>query len=198
MTRGSWEPTSYDSAWKAMEEAGKDPHGEVAFLQRTIVRLGLPERPRILDAGCGTGRVAIELDRRGYSVEGTDLDASMLGHAAEKAPALRWTPGNLGSVAFDDPFDVVIMAGNVILFAEPHERADVVANVARLVRPGGVVIAGFQLARPDGRRVSLAEWDAWASAGGLTLVERFATWDDDSWVDGADYTVSVHRRASVR
>src|SRR5579863_6979176 len=72
---------SYDDAWKRLEAGGHNPHGEADF----VVSL----RPTsVLDAGCGTGRVAIELARRGLDVVGVDLDPVMLRQAEAKAPEL--------------------------------------------------------------------------------------------------------------
>lgn len=191
----SWNPSGYDEAWTKMAAAGKDPHGEVAFLDR------LRQRHRdvtgaILDAGCGTGRVAIELDRRGHQTAGTDIDADMLGHAQSKAPHLQWHLGNLATVDLGRGFGVVMMAGNVILFVERDDRPAAIANIARHVEPGGLVVAGFQLARGDGRHVPVADWDAWTASAGLDLVERWATWDDDPWTAASDYVVSVHQHRS--
>ncbi|MDQ5854995.1 MAG: SAM-dependent methyltransferase, partial [Actinomycetota bacterium] len=54
-------PRDYDARWRRMEAAGANPHGEADF----VFSYG----PRsVLDAGCGTGRVAIELARRGLDV----------------------------------------------------------------------------------------------------------------------------------
>ena len=178
-----------------MAAAGKDPHGEVAFLERLQGRHPDVSGP-ILDAGCGTGRVAIELARRGHQTEGTDIDPDMLGHAYAKAPHLRWHLGNLATVDLAKRFGVVMMAGNVILFVEAEDRPAVIANVARHVEPGGLVMAGFQLDRADGRCIPVAHWDAWAASVGLELFERWSTWDDDPWVSTSDYIVSVHRRPS--
>ena len=61
----------YDARWDKMAEQGEHVHGEVDFL----LGFGPTE---VLDAGCGTGRVAIELAKRGFSVVGIDSDASML------------------------------------------------------------------------------------------------------------------------
>lgn len=191
----TWNPFGYDEAWTQMAAAGKDPHGEVAFLER--LRQRHPNvTGAILDAGCGTGRVAIELDRRGHQTEGTDIDADMLGHAKAKAPQLQWHLGNLATIDLGRSFGVVMMAGNVILFVDAEDRPAAIANVARHVEPGGLVVAGFQLARGDGRRVPVADWDAWTTSAGLDLIERWATWDDDQWVSTSDYVVSVHRRRS--
>lgn len=177
-----------------MAEAGKDPHGEVAFIERAIVRHAVSPTSPILDAGCGTGRVAIELAARGYSAQGTDVDSEMLSHAREKAPEVFWSLGNLATITLSTTFSVVAMAGNVILFVDASDRPLVLANAARHIEPGGLLIAGFQLQRSDGRRVSVSEWDAWTVASGLSLIERFATWDDDRFLETSDYVVNVHRK----
>ena len=65
-----------------MADRGENPHGEVDFVLRY-------QPSSVLDAGCGTGRVAIELARRGVDVAGTDLDGSMLTTAKGKAPKLK-------------------------------------------------------------------------------------------------------------
>jgi 2-polyprenyl-3-methyl-5-hydroxy-6-metoxy-1,4-benzoquinol methylase len=193
----TWDPTEYDQAWKDMAAAGKDPHGEVAFLQRLMRRRSLSPQVTLLDAGCGTGRVAIELDKRGYRVEGTDVDSDMLGEAASKAPHLTWTLANLASLhqtQLSMPgFDLIVMAGNVILFVEPDERPAIAGALRSKLNQSGLVVAGMQLAREDGRRVPVAQWDEWMVAVGFTLAERFATWDDGEWSDQSDYVVSVHQ-----
>ncbi len=190
----SWNPSGYDEAWTQLAAAGRDPHGEVAFLERLHERYPDVTGP-ILDAGCGTGRVAIELARRGHQTAGTDIDADMLGHARAKAPHLQWHLGNLATVDLARRFGVVMMAGNVILFVEAEDRPAAIANVARHIETGGLFVAGFQLARGDGR-VPVADWDAWTASAGLDLVERWATWNDDLWVSTSDYVVSVHQRRS--
>ena len=176
-----------------MVAVGKDPHGEVSFLERLHSRHPELTGP-ILDAGCGTGRVAIELAQRGHLVEGTDIDANMLGHAMSKAPGVPWHLGDLSSIDLTRRFGVVMMAGNVILFVDSAKRHAAIQNVADHVVAGGFVVAGFQLARADGRRVALADWDGWATAAKLDLIERWSTWDDDPWTPTSAYVVTVHQR----
>lgn len=53
---------------------------------------------RVLDAGCGTGRVARELAQRGVAVVGVDVDAQMLATARAKAPELVWIEHDLASL----------------------------------------------------------------------------------------------------
>ncbi len=84
-----------------------------------------------------------------------------------------------------------MLAGNVMIFLTPGSEGVVLANLARQLNPGGLVIAGFQV-RAD--RLSLAEYDAHARAAGLELTERYATWDREPWRPGGAYAVSVHRR----
>jgi 2-polyprenyl-3-methyl-5-hydroxy-6-metoxy-1,4-benzoquinol methylase len=195
----TWDPKQYDKRWAEMAAAGQDPHGEVAFVERFMRRSDLGSGsdsdagPAILDAGCGTGRVAIELDRRGYQVAGSDVDQSMLAEARAKAPHLPWDQGDLASTDLGRQFDLIVLAGNVILFVEPSSRPFVAVNLRRHLHVRGVVVAGFQLARPDGRRVPLREWDTWMDNAGFSLIERYSTWDDEPWDPHSDYVVSVHR-----
>jgi 2-polyprenyl-3-methyl-5-hydroxy-6-metoxy-1,4-benzoquinol methylase len=188
----SWDPTEYDKQWTAMAAAGKDPHGEVAFLQRMIQRRSLKTDLSFLDAGCGTGRVAIELTERGYRAQGTDVDADMLGEARAKAPGLRWTQGNLAGLTLGESFDVIVLAGNVILFVDPADQPLVAHSLGSHSKPGTLVVAGMQMAREDGRRVALDQLDTWMTDAKFELVERYATWDEDPWTPESDYAVSVH------
>ena len=145
----------------------------------------------VLDAGCGTGRVAIELHRRGLDVVGVDLDPAMLDRARAKAPTVPWVHADLVDVDLGRRFDVVVSAGNVMIYLEPGTEAAVVANLARHLEPGGHLVAGFEL-QPG--RYDLASHDEAATAAGLTLAERWATWDRDPYVPGeGTYAVSVHR-----
>ncbi|MFZ9016385.1 MAG: class I SAM-dependent methyltransferase [Ilumatobacteraceae bacterium] len=173
----------YDRRWEDLAAAGRSIHGEADFICRFSPM-------SVLDAGCGTGRVAIELAARGVDVVGVDLDPPMLGQARAKAPHLEWVEADLCHLALGREFDVVAMPGNVMIFLCPGTETSVVANMAAHVRPGGVLVAGFQL----GRGYDLVRYDADCDAAGLVLVERFATWEADSWVAGGDYAVSVHRR----
>ena len=175
---------AYEAQFEAKAAAGHDMHGEAAFVEQ----LGVGS---VLDAGCGTGRVARELARRGLEVVGVDIDPSMLEVARRKAPRLDWRLDNLATVDLGRTFEAVLMAGNVMLFVVPGTEAAVVSNLARHLAPGGLLVAGFQL-MPG--RITLTDYDRMAAAAGLALAERWATWDRQPWRPGGDYAVSVHRR----
>jgi SAM-dependent methyltransferase len=191
--KATWNPAEYDTQWEQMAAAGKDPHGEVAFLERFAARRSHP-LGSVLDVGCGTGRVAIELVARGYNAQGTDIDVDMLSHARAKAPNIQWHEANLASIDLGVEFDTLIAAGNVILFVDVNEREAAVEGIACHVRPGGYVVAGFQLQRDDGRKIHITDWTKWFADNGLREVERFATWDEAPFTPESDYIVTVHQR----
>ena len=182
LTEASDRSHTYDQRWEEAAAAGRNIHGEADLVER----LGPAS---VLDAGCGTGRVAIELAARGIDVAGVDVDASMLARARDKAPRLTWVHADLADVDLGRTFDVVVMAGNVMIFLAPGTEAQVVANLARHVAPGGSLVAGFSL---EPGRLDLATYDAHAGAAGLVLADRWATWDEQPFA-GGDYAVSVHR-----
>jgi SAM-dependent methyltransferase len=185
---GQWRRQSnlagYDERWRRMAAAGANPHGEADF----VFSYG-PHR--VLDGGCGTGRVAIELARRGLDVVGTDLDPDMIGLARAKAPELSWVQADLSELDLPARFDAVVLAGNVIPFVASDRRAAVVLACARHLAPGGRLIAGFQLLEGW---PTVADYDRWCERAGLVLEARFATWDRDPFTDTGSYVVSVHRR----
>ena len=174
----------YDATYERRAAAGENVHGEADFVERFAPA-------SVLDAGCGTGRVGRELARRGLDVVGVDLDPAMLATAQRKAPGVDWRLANLATVALARLFDAVVMAGNVMIFLAPGTEQEVTANMARHLRPGGLLIAGFQIMPA---RLTVERYDELAEAAGLVLAERWATWDGDAWNEGGGYQVSVHRR----
>ena len=175
---------AYDERFERMAAAGGDVHGEANFIASF-------DPASILDAGCGTGRIAIELTRRGFDVVGVDLDADMIAQAVRKAPADAWLVDDLGRMQLDRRFGLIAMPGNVMLFCEPDDRRLIVHNLAQHLLPGGRLVAGFSL---ESGGYSLGEWDAHCAASGLDLEARYATWDRAPFAEGGDYHVSVHRR----
>ncbi len=178
-----WEGDEYQARFDRLAAAGVEVHGEADFVRSY-------DPTSVLDAGCGTGRVAVELARHGIEVTGVDVDPSMLATARGRAPEVTWVEADLTELDLGCTFDVVVMAGNVPLFTPPGTEAALVAHAARHVAPDGVLVAGFSL----DRSYSADTYDAHAAAAGLTLAERYATWDRAPWSVGGDYAVSVHRR----
>jgi SAM-dependent methyltransferase len=176
--------TSYDQAFRDLAASGLDVHGEAAY----VAALVAPGR-RVLDAGCGTGRVAIELARRGYDVVGADSDASMLDVARANAPDLPWHLTDLAALEDEAEHDLVVAAGNVMIFLAPGTGPEVVRRLGRALRPGGLLVSGW---RTD--ELAVEEYDGWAAAAGLQQVVRHATWQGAPWTPDADWCVAVDRR----
>ncbi len=174
---------AYDAKFVELAEAGVDVHGEADFV------MGF-QPVRVLDAGCGTGRVAIELARRGCRTVGVDLDPAMLDQARAKAPALDWLEGDLAEVQLNQTFDLIVMAGNVMLFVTPGTEGQVVLNLARHLETAGTLIAGFSLSSELG----LERYHEFCTAAGLQPVANYATWDRQPFHPAADYIVTVYKK----
>src|SRR5438094_28211 len=116
-----WDGADYQRRFDDLAESGADVHGEADFIMRYDPR-------SVLDAGCGSGRVAVELARRGVDVVGADVNPSMLAVARERAPQLTWVESDLAALDLGRTFDVVVMAGNVPLFTPEGTHAALVAG----------------------------------------------------------------------
>lgn len=182
LAEASGRSRTYDQRWEQMAAQGASIHGEADFVH------GLGPGS-VVDAGCGTGRVGVELARRGIDVVGVDLDPSMLALARAKDPAIAWVEGDLATVDLGRRYDVVVMAGNVMIFLARGTEGAVIQNLARHLEPGGALVAGFSL---EPGRLDLATYDAHTAAAGLVPDGRWATWDRRAFT-GGDYAVSVHR-----
>jgi len=184
---------SYAARIAAMATTGHDMHGEATFCSAVVT-----PPARILDAGCGTGRVAIRLDGLGYDCVGVDLDESMLGEARHTAPDMRWLVGDLAAIDLYERFDLIVAAGNVIPLLAVGTLDATVANLARHLQPAGALVTGFGLDSahlpPGCPTTPLADFDTCCLAADLTLSERYATWDRQIFQGEQDgYAVSVHR-----
>jgi SAM-dependent methyltransferase len=183
----------YDERFERLAAAGHDVHGEASL----VAGYGPTS---VLDAGCGTGRVAIELHRRGIHSVGVDLDRNMLERAAHKQPDIEWYHADLVGLDLRDGsgqrrrFHVVVAAGNVMIFLEPGTEVAAVASMAGHLTPGGLLIAGFQLL-PG--RYGVADHEAACAKAGLVPYERFSTWSRDPWQVGSGYVVDVHQLPST-
>ncbi|NDH23999.1 MAG: class I SAM-dependent methyltransferase, partial [Actinobacteria bacterium] len=93
----------YDQRWRDLADSGEGIHGEADLIS------ALSAGGSVLDAGCGTGRVAIELARRGHEVVGVDLDPGMLDTARAKAPELEWHLADLLDIDLARTFDLVAL-----------------------------------------------------------------------------------------
>ncbi len=117
--------------------------GECDFIEREI---GQDKGVKILDIGCGTGRHAIELARRGYDVVGVDLSESQLRRALEKAEAaglrIDFRRQDARELSFASEFDLAIMLceGAFPLMETDEMNFQILRGAARALKPKGKLI----------------------------------------------------------
>lgn len=112
----------------------------------------MPERPRLLELGVGTGRIALPVSAAGCEVFGIDLSSSMLAALARRiekrdSKAIHLARADIRALPFrDGGFDGAIAVHVLHLVSE---WAEVLAEVARVVRPGGTVVLGRDWLDPE-------------------------------------------------
>ena len=180
----------YDQRWESMAARGEKVHGEADAVTRLIERhvvdrVGAdgPRVCHVLDAGCGTGRLAVELERRGHIVTAIDLDPDMVERARAKSSAIRWLVGDLAKlddvIDADDGYDVIVMAGNILNFCAPGSQTAIVHNLVRHLAAGGMLVCGWsQELREDAYLWTDFVRDA--REVGANLAETWTNWDGDT------------------
>ncbi|GGL25758.1 hypothetical protein GCM10012283_04880 [Phycicoccus endophyticus] len=171
---------------------GADLHGEARFVTTLV-----PPPSRVLDAGCGYGRVASELTRLGHDVLGVDADPDLLALAREDADT-RFVLADLSTLDLrtEQEFHVAVLAGNVVPYLADGTLAQVLERLGAHLAPGGYLVAGFALpgALPPGAApVDPGDYDRWARAAGLSFIARYSSWDRAPFAPDGDYALTVHR-----
>ena len=182
---------SYAQRWDDMGAEGVDIDGEARLVDAMA-----PRGARILDVGCGQGRMGIYLHARGHEVTGVDLDPYLIDRAREACPGATWEVADLADDGWAaGPFDLAVSAGNVLAFVDPADRPAVLANLAARIAPegqgtddaAGRLVVGFGLDRGWTRE----EFDAEAERAGLCIEQRWSTWDLRPFTDEGGFMVAV-------
>ena len=141
------------------EEAPSGPTQPEAWLLS-----GLPARGRVLDAGCGAGRVSVELARRGYDVVGADVSEPLLRAARAYAEASgvrvrfeRVEPLRLPYA--DASFDAALSIKTLCYIPGRAARAAYLRELGRVLRPYGVMLL-TQYVVPE-ESIGLARDEQW-------------------------------------
>lgn len=163
---------NYAQRWRTLEQAGHDIHGEARLIDALVER-----GSRILDAGCGSGRLGGYLARRGHQVIGLDLDPYLISVAQEDHPSAQWVTGDLATFQLQTDsglaqFDHIVSAGNVMTFLAGSERVPSLTRMREHLAPGGRMTIGFGA----GRGYEIDDFEADAQEAGLKLDARFGTW----------------------
>ncbi len=180
----------YIERFRKLAADGTDLSGE-ARLVDAMVSPG----SRILDAGCGAGRVGAVLHERGHDVVGVDADPGLIAAAVADHPGPQWVVADLSELdlpaqGITEPFDAAVLAGNVLAFVAEHTEPLVLQRISAHLVPGGLAIIGLG----TDRGYPTATLDNDAVAAGFVLEHRFATWDLKPWRDDAEFAVTVLRK----
>ena len=181
----------YVERFRRLAADGADLGGEARLLDALVA-----PGSRLLDAGCGTGRVGAVLHDRGHVVVGVDADPVLIAAAEADHPGPTWVVADLSELdlaaqGLDLRFDAAVAAGNVLAFVAPGTEVDVLRGIAAHLAPTGRLVVGCA----TDRDYALADFDADLVEAGFTLEHRFATWDLQPWHDESDFAVSVLRRS---
>jgi 2-polyprenyl-3-methyl-5-hydroxy-6-metoxy-1,4-benzoquinol methylase len=163
----------YIERFRAMAAEGRDLAGETRFVDAMVGR-----GARILDAGCGPGRVGGRLAELGHTVVGVDIDPVLIAAAEAEHPGPVWLARDLAELdlvadGVSEPFDVIVSAGNVMTFLAPAARRDVLARLRAHLAPEGRLVVGFG----SGRDYEFDDFYADAAASGLVDSLRLSSWD---------------------
>jgi SAM-dependent methyltransferase len=175
----------YADRFRRLVAEGKDIDGEARLVDALA-----PRHARILDAGCGAGRLAAYLAGQGHDVLGIDIDPLLVAAGQEQYPGLPLQQLDLRKVSPElGSFDIVASAGNVMVYLEPGSERSVLEALASVLRPGGRAVFGFA----TDRAYTHDQLDLDAASVGWTHEARWATWQLDPVTDGADWAVSLYR-----
>ena len=197
------------SSWVRMTQ--EDPGHSAAYVQRfrdlaargmdlvgeaRLVDAMLRRGSRVLDAGCGPGRVGAFLHAAGHTVVGVDVDPVLIAAAEEDHPGPRWLVGDLAELdlpaaGIADHFDAIVCAGNVMTFLAPSTRRPVLRRLRAHLRLDGRAAIGFGA----GRGYEFGEFLADARAVGWEPDLLLSTWDLRPFTPEADFLVALLRSA---
>jgi len=181
----------YIERFRAMMRAGQDLTGEARFVDAMA-----PRGARILDAGCGPGRLGGYLAAAGHHVVGVDVDPTLIEAAEQDCPGPRWLVGDLAELdlparGITEPFDVILSAGNVMTFLAPSTRVQVLVRLRAHLGDDGRAVIGFGA----GRDYEFADFLDDATEAGFAPELLLSAWDVRPFTDSSDFLVALLRAA---
>jgi SAM-dependent methyltransferase len=179
----------YVERFRSMARAGDDLCGEARLVDAVA-----PRRARILDAGCGPGRLGGRLSESGHFVVGVDVDPVLIEAANQDHPGPRWLVGDLAeldlpALGITEPFDVIVSAGNVMAFLAPTTRVQVLTRLRAHLAGDGRAVIGFGA----GREYEFGQFFDDATEAGFTPDMLLSTWDLRPFTEDSDFLVAVLR-----
>ncbi|MFH0410605.1 class I SAM-dependent DNA methyltransferase [Corynebacterium sp. L4756] len=177
---------NYARRWKVLAAQGKDIYGEARTADAMLER-----GSKVLDAGCGTGRIGGYLAKQGHNVVGMDIDPILIDYAREEHPDVQWEVGDLSNDEVpESDFDLAISAGNVMGFLEQEGREGALRNIFNALAPGGRFIVGFG----EGRGWTFDEFLALVEKVGFRVEFKYSSWELNVFNQNSTFLVAVLAR----
>jgi SAM-dependent methyltransferase len=178
----------YIERFEKLAREGMDLNGEARLIDAMANR-----GSRILDAGCGPGRVGGKLFELGHTVVGIDIDPVLIEAAKSNHPGPTWIAGDLATIDMTSEltggnFDCIVCAGNVMRFLAPETRRDVLANFRRALASDGRAVIGFG---SGGGPYDFSDYLDDVAAVDLTIDLKRSTWDLRSFSEESEFLVTV-------
>lgn len=179
--------TWYVERFRSLARQGDDLAGEARLVDAMVAR-----RSRVLDAGCGPGRVGGALARAGHEVVGVDVDPVLITAAEEDHPGPTWLVNDLADLdlparGVTEPFDAIVCAGNVFPFLAPSTRKQVLDRLRAHLASDGRIAIGFGA----GRGYEFDEFLDDVAASGLVADQLLSTWDLRPFTPDSNFLVAV-------
>lgn len=155
---------------------------EADFLEQALAVYGSARGRRVLEPACGSGRLVLELARRGWSVTGFDASEAMLDHArvrlAETGLAARLDLGRLEEFSYRGRFDLIhcLVSTFKYVLDGPGTESHL-ACVTRALKPGGIYVLGLHLSDYGCQSKLRERWVA--EENGVRVVCNTQTWPAD-------------------
>ena len=175
VTGGEWWENQFDAHYLREYESIFDLNRDRREVARLIEVMELPVGAKILDVPCGRGRHAHLLAEAGYSVEGFDYSKHLLDLAKKRGTGrtLHYTRGDMRKLPakWRGKFDAVVnLFTSFGYFAHPREDAKVIAEFARVLKPGGILV--FHGGSRDGVMARFLAKDWWTTSDGTLIAQE--------------------------
>jgi SAM-dependent methyltransferase len=138
---------------------------EVEFFEEAFKRFATGKVKRVLEPGCGSGRLVTEMAARGYQVSGIDLSTRSLRYLQKRLDRrglkAKLYESDFTNIDLPDQFDAAFCTFNT--FRHLTDEASAVSHlksVAKHLRPGGLYILGFHILPPDVSESCIERWTA--------------------------------------